>query len=87
MVREGDPDTGQERKSLSSGLKGSTDHRNFQSVPPLYASLQRIWSWIDKDTELSKSQDLPKTLGDRFPWWEKLVSLIQKREQKTLCLT
>lgn len=60
-----------------------------QSVPPLYSALQRIWTWIDSEPDLSPEThgELPDHIGRRRPWWERLVLRVQEREQEVLCLT
>ncbi|CAM1502062.1 Fc.00g040460.m01.CDS01 [Cosmosporella sp. VM-42] len=58
------------------------------SVPPLYQALKRIWTWIDADIEVAPHPtSLPKQLGLRRPWWERLVARVHEKEEETLCLT
>ncbi|KAL6409660.1 hypothetical protein AUP68_06043 [Ilyonectria robusta] len=58
------------------------------SVPPLYQALKRIWVWIDAEVEIpSMPTALPKSIGMRHPWWERLVTNIHDKEEETLCLT
>ena len=59
------------------------------SVPPLFASLRRIWSWIDNripcPTDPTIVEQVP--IHKRDAWWEKMVQLVQEGELETLCLT
>lgn len=61
---------------------------SFQSVPPLYEALQRIWLWIGVEIELPTGGDVNKlAIRDRIPWWEQLVEQVTMREKEFLCLT
>ncbi|KEY71594.1 hypothetical protein S7711_06055 [Stachybotrys chartarum IBT 7711] len=64
------------------------------SVPPLYGSLKKIWTWLDSEfpistTGLSKEKANPADHpGQRPPWWEHLITRIREKEdEETLCLT
>ncbi|KAI9151684.1 hypothetical protein HJFPF1_08893 [Paramyrothecium foliicola] len=61
------------------------------SVPPLYDALQRIWAWMASESDFaapaSQSQTQNSPIYKRRPWWERLVSRIQEKEEETLCLT
>ncbi|ATY67016.1 hypothetical protein A9K55_000592 [Cordyceps militaris] len=58
------------------------------SVPPLYKTLQRIQSWIDIEVPLPASNtELPPSIAERQPWWERMVSRVQEKETEVLCLT
>ncbi|KAK4072698.1 transcriptional regulator family: Fungal Specific TF [Trichoderma aggressivum f. europaeum] len=59
------------------------------SVPPLYETLKRIWTWIDADPNLKLpvNRKLDEDVGKRLPWWEHLVKRVQDQETEILCLT
>ncbi|KAM3451698.1 hypothetical protein MY3296_005110 [Beauveria thailandica] len=58
------------------------------SVPPLYDALVRIQSWIDIEIPVPAScMELPRTIAERQPWWEHMVSKVQEKEVEVLCLT
>ncbi|KAM3503076.1 hypothetical protein MY10362_004433 [Beauveria mimosiformis] len=58
------------------------------SVPPLYDSLVRIQSWKDIEIPVSAPcMELPRTIAERQPWWERMVSKVQEKEVEVLCLT
>ncbi|KAG7407983.1 hypothetical protein Forpi1262_v018081 [Fusarium oxysporum f. sp. raphani] len=58
------------------------------SVPPLYETLKRIWKWIDDEVEIPpEPTSLPKSMGERCPWWEHLIAKVLNEEEETLCLT
>ncbi|KAM3549465.1 hypothetical protein MY1884_008728 [Beauveria asiatica] len=58
------------------------------SVPPLYDALVRIQSWIDIEIPVPAScMELPRTIAERQPWWERMVSKVQEKEVEVLCLT
>ncbi|KAF7559997.1 hypothetical protein G7046_g4155 [Stylonectria norvegica] len=59
-----------------------------QSVPPLYQALKRIWAWIDTEIEITTPiHTLPRAIGMRRSWWERLVATVHEKEEETLCLT
>ena len=80
-------------RSVSIGA--SPDHLSlsltiFQSVPPLFMALQRIWGWIDEEFPPVSHQaalDVDPKLGLRDAWWERLVQQVDKTEPEVLCLT
>lgn len=48
----------------------------------------RIWDWIDGEVPLpSEPTVLSEHIGERRPWWERLVAKVQHKEEETLCLT
>ncbi|KAG6096451.1 hypothetical protein E4U14_007961 [Claviceps sp. LM454 group G7] len=59
------------------------------SVPPLYATLKRIWEWIDIDFPLSlqSSFEVAQPIHLRTAWWEELVHRVLEQENEFLCLT
>ncbi|KAK2591012.1 hypothetical protein QQS21_011305 [Conoideocrella luteorostrata] len=59
------------------------------SVPVLYESLKRIWSWIDRELVMTDFMVVePHTLiKDRRSWWEDVVARIYETEDQVLCLT
>lgn len=61
-------------------------HTPLQSVPPLFETLHRIWSWIDDDIPLD-NQKPPESIALRDPWWEHLIERVEREEKETLCLT
>lgn len=60
-----------------------------QSVPPLYAALNKIWGWIDIDFPPLTPPDVEaaQPIHLRHAWWERLVDKVQNQEQEFLCLT
>ncbi|PMB64607.1 hypothetical protein BM221_009447 [Beauveria bassiana] len=58
------------------------------SVPPLYDALVRIQSWKDIEIPVpAPCMELPRTIAERQPWWEHMVSKVQTKEVEVLCLT
>ncbi|KAJ6779597.1 hypothetical protein PWT90_08513 [Aphanocladium album] len=58
------------------------------SVPPLYETLVRIQSWMSIDIPVpAPNMELPRTIAERQPWWERMVSKVQEKETEVLCLT
>ncbi|KAL6897184.1 fungal-specific transcription factor domain-containing protein [Trichoderma evansii] len=58
------------------------------SVPPLYETLKRIWTWIDTEPSIIVDiESLDNDIGKRYPWWEHLIQRVQEKEQEILCLT
>ncbi|UKZ67510.1 uncharacterized protein TrAtP1_008667 [Trichoderma atroviride] len=58
------------------------------SVPPLYETLQRIWTWIDDEPSIVVDlESLDDDIANRYPWWEHLIQRVQEKEQEILCLT
>ncbi|OAA42403.1 hypothetical protein BBO_05066 [Beauveria brongniartii RCEF 3172] len=58
------------------------------SVPPLYDALVRIQSWKDIEIPVpAQCMELPRTIAERQPWWERMVSKVQEKEVEVLCLT
>ncbi|KAJ6783549.1 hypothetical protein PWT90_10636 [Aphanocladium album] len=58
------------------------------SVPPLYETLERIQSWMSTDIPVpAPNMELPRTIAERQPWWERMVSKVQEKETEVLCLT
>ncbi|KAG5956385.1 hypothetical protein E4U58_006629 [Claviceps cyperi] len=59
------------------------------SVPPLYATLKRIWEWIDVDFPLllQSSFEVAQPIHLRTAWWEELVHRVLDQENEFLCLT
>ncbi|KAG6133178.1 hypothetical protein E4U12_002864 [Claviceps purpurea] len=59
------------------------------SVPPLYATLKRIWEWIDIDFPLllESSLEVAQPIHLRTAWWEELVHKVLDQENEFLCLT
>ncbi|KAL7924811.1 fungal-specific transcription factor domain-containing protein [Trichoderma austrokoningii] len=58
------------------------------SVPPLYETLKRIWTWIDDEPSISVDlESLDDDIANRYPWWEHLIQRVQEKEQEILCLT
>ena len=59
------------------------------SVPPLFATLRRIWSWIDNKipcpTDPTIVEQVP--IHKRDAWWETMVQLVREGELEILCLT
>lgn len=61
-------------------------HMVLQSVPALFETLQRIWSWVDNDIPL-ENQTPPESIALRDPWWERLIERVEREEEETICLT
>ncbi|PON28772.1 hypothetical protein TGAM01_v202619 [Trichoderma gamsii] len=58
------------------------------SVPPLYETLKRIWTWIDDEPSIVVDlESLDDDIANRYPWWEHLIQRVQEKEQEILCLT
>lgn len=61
---------------------------SYQSVPPLYQALKRIWAWIGTDVRIpSAPTALFRSIGKRYAWWESLVASVHVKEKEILCLT
>ncbi|KAG5916768.1 hypothetical protein E4U42_007516 [Claviceps africana] len=76
----------------------ATSHKWFEevlqtpvrsSVPPLYAALKNIWTWIDIDCPplLSPDAEAAQPIHLRHAWWERVVDKVQDQEKEYLCLT
>ncbi|KAJ4161587.1 uncharacterized protein LMH87_007618 [Akanthomyces muscarius] len=58
------------------------------TVPPLYRTLERIQSWLFHEVPVPAiNMELPHAIAERQPWWERMVSKVQKKENEVLCLT
>lgn len=69
-------------------LQIGTNKGILQSVPPLYETLRRIWTWIDEEPSIVVDlESLDEDIANRYPWWEHLIQRVQEKEQEILCLT
>lgn len=49
----------------------------LQSVPPVWASIQKCWDWMDNELQ-EQAFDEDQPIKERQPWWEEMVDRVVK---------